>query len=165
MAGPSLPTSKPKQAPGPSEPQLCPYQPPYTSSRHLGPLSQLPWDLAPLTSGLTQASGHPGPHSQLYQESASPTSGLTPALRLLGPATRGSRARICQWAATSLSTWLHPLVGRHQSQEHLDPNPTYQQVDTGFRTTAGLSQHTSRPTPAPAPLQPWLCPAAGQFQL
>ena len=69
VPGPSLPTRQPTPA-----------------LRHLRPLSQLSWDLAPLTSR-PQALGHPG-LSQLHQELAA-----------------------CQWASTNARALQPEILG------------------------------------------------------
>ena len=89
--------------------------------RHLGILSQLPWDRAPLTSGSALGVRHLRPHSQLYWKWTPPInmSSLDPVLPAPQPLTL-EPSFTHQWASSSLGnrgciashfvTQPHPLV-------------------------------------------------------
>ena len=71
--------------------------------RHLGILSQLPWDRAPLTSGSALGVRHLRPHSQLYWKwtPSINMSSLDPVLPAPQPLTL-EPSFTHQWASTSL---------------------------------------------------------------
>ena len=105
--------------------------------------SQRHWDPDLSTSGKAPDTGKLQPHSLLWQDPAHWPAGKNQPWDWLGshPICQlantsfgipwalkpDSRTWLCcQWASTNPRTWLHPLVGRHQPWDLLDPYSTHQ---------------------------------------
>ena len=115
-----------------------------TTLRPPGFCNKRHWSPAPPTGRLAQSSEHPRPHCQLCQEPVTPTSGPTPAP---GPPRLFSQRYQNLVLSTREAALLLELPGPQLADQQTDTSPRNTTVQQP--ALSGLSQHTSRPTPAP----------------
>lgn len=113
--------------------------------RHLGILSQLPWDRAPLTSGSALGVRHLRPHSQLYWKwtPSINMSSLDPVLPAPQPLTL-EPSFTHQWASTSLGN-QSCIASHFVTQPHPPAASSLCANRAGQPTRPGTSTCTRRP--------------------